>query len=272
MGAGDPRGERRVSAALGRIGLGLLLLAAAPAGARAHVGGSTGYASITVSRSTVRYTLTLPTAALPSDLAEALRLAQAGSQQNRDKLLDVLRRHIILRANGTRCEPGPGQVVPSAFDATSFTMQLDFACGSAVRDLLVEDNIFDVLGSDHHTLAKVETDGETRELAALRRLHCLLDGCRDQTRFADAQPSSFGRSPPNLASRTSSPRPPESEPMRRRSAQLRAVCSLASPHLRQDTVQRNRLRNARIAQSGRTALSRFPHRLRTSRRRRTRSR
>jgi hypothetical protein len=120
-----------VSAALGRVGLGLLLLAAGAAAARGHVGGSTGYAAITVSRSTVRYTLSLPTAALPSDLAEAVRLAQTGSQQNRDKLLDVLRRHIVLRANGTRCEPGPGQVVPSAFDATSFTMHLDFACGSA---------------------------------------------------------------------------------------------------------------------------------------------
>ena len=121
-----------------------------------HAGGTSGYASITLSRSTVRYSVTLPTAALPSDLAEALRLAQMGSQQNRDKLLDVLRRQIILRANGTRCEPGPGQVVPSAFDATSFTMYLDFACGSTVRDLVVEDNIFDVLGPDHHTLAKVD--------------------------------------------------------------------------------------------------------------------
>jgi hydrogenase/urease accessory protein HupE len=165
MGAGDPRGEGRVKAALRRIGLGLLLFLAWVASAWSHVGGSTGYASITVSRSTVRYTLTLPTAVLPPDLAEALRLAQAGSPQNRDKLLDLLRRQIVLRANGTRCEPGPGQVVPSAFDATSFTMQLDFACGSAVRDLVVEDNIFDVLGPDHHTLAKVETDGETRELA-----------------------------------------------------------------------------------------------------------
>jgi hydrogenase/urease accessory protein HupE len=153
-----------VRAALGQVCLGLLLLAVATA-ARAHVGGSTGYASITISRSTVRYTLILPTAALPSDLAETLRLAQTGSQPNRDKLLDMLRRQIILRANGTRCEPGPGRVVPSAFDATSFTMELDFACGSAVRDLVVEDNIFDVLGPDHHTLAKVETDGETRELA-----------------------------------------------------------------------------------------------------------
>ncbi len=55
MGNGAPRGDRRVSAALGRVGLGLLMLAAGAAAARAHVGGSTGYASITVSRSTVRY-------------------------------------------------------------------------------------------------------------------------------------------------------------------------------------------------------------------------
>jgi hypothetical protein len=145
--------------------LGLLVLLAEVSATWAHVGGSTGYASITVSRNTVRYTLTLPTAVLPPDLAEILRLAQAGSPQNRDKLLDVLRRRIVLRANGARCEPGPGQVAPAAADASSFTMQVDFACGSTVRDLVVEDNIFDVLGPDHHTLAKVEAGGETRELA-----------------------------------------------------------------------------------------------------------
>jgi hypothetical protein len=154
-----------VSGALRRVGLGLLLAAAGVGAAWAHVGGSTGYASITVSRSTVRYALTLPTAILPPDLAETLRLAQAGSPQNRDKLLDVLRRRIILRADGTRCEPGPGQLAPPVADASSFTMQVDFACASAVRDLVVEDNIFDVLGPDHHTLAKVEAGGETRELA-----------------------------------------------------------------------------------------------------------
>ena len=67
-----------MSAALGRVGLGLLMLAAGAAAARAHIGGSTGYAAITVSRSTVRYKLSLPTTALPSDLAEALRLFSDG--------------------------------------------------------------------------------------------------------------------------------------------------------------------------------------------------
>jgi HupE/UreJ protein len=148
-----------------RVGLAALLLAAAAAAAWAHAGGSTGYASIRVDRGTVRYSVTLPTAALPSDLAEALRVAQTGSQQNREKLLDVLRRQIVLRANGTRCEPGPGQVLPSAFDATSFTMLVDFACGSAVRELVVQDNIFDALGPNHHTLAKLEAPNGTQQFA-----------------------------------------------------------------------------------------------------------
>jgi hypothetical protein len=149
---------------LGRVGLGVVLVATA-ATAWAHSGGSTGYASVTISRSTVRYRLTLPTSALPSDLAEALRLAQTNSPLNREKLLDVLRTQIVLHANGTRCEPGPGQVLASAFDATSFTMLVDFACGSVVRELVVQDNIFDLLGTDHHTLAKLEAPSGTQQFA-----------------------------------------------------------------------------------------------------------
>jgi HupE/UreJ protein len=153
--------SRRVS----RIAIAALLLAGAAAGAWAHVGGTTGYATITVSRSTVRYSVTLPTASLPSDLGEALRLARGGSQTGAEKLLDVLRTRIGLVADGTRCEPGPGRVLPSAFDATSFTMLVDFACGSLVRELTVQDDIFDVLGPDHHTLVKLEAPSDVRQFA-----------------------------------------------------------------------------------------------------------
>ncbi len=151
--------------ALGRAGLGLLLLAAGAAAAWSHTGGSTGYASITISRRTVRYSLTLPTSTLPSDLAEALRLTQTGAQGQGEKLLDVLRTQVVLRADGTRCEPGPGQVLPSAFDAPSFTMQVDFACASTVRQLVIHDNLPDVLGPDYHTLAKVDSPRGTEQLA-----------------------------------------------------------------------------------------------------------
>jgi HupE/UreJ protein len=148
---------------LGRMALGLVALTVGIASA--HTGGTTGYASITVSRSTVRYSVTLPTGALPSDLAEALRLAQTGSQQNRERLLDLLRERIVLRANGTRCEAGPGQLASAAFDAPTFTMLVDFACGSVPRELIVQDNIFDVLGPGHHTLAKLEAPSGTEPFA-----------------------------------------------------------------------------------------------------------
>ena len=142
-----------------------LLVACAVAGAWAHAGGTTGYATITVSRSTVRYSVTLPTAVLTPDLADALRLAQRGSQTGAEKLLDVLRTRIGLVADGTRCEPGPGRVLPSAFDATSFTMLVDFACAGPMRELSVQDDVFDVLGPDHHTLAKLEAPGGVRQFA-----------------------------------------------------------------------------------------------------------
>jgi hydrogenase/urease accessory protein HupE len=149
---------------LRRAGLGVFLVASAVS-TWAHSGGSTGYAAITVSRSTVRYGLTLPISALPPELAEAFRLAQMGSASNRDTLLDVIRTRIVLHANGTRCEPGPGQVLASAGDAPSFTMLVDFACVSTVRELVVQDNVFDVLGADHHTLAKVEAPSGTQQFA-----------------------------------------------------------------------------------------------------------
>jgi HupE/UreJ protein len=149
---------------IGRVAVGVLVLAAATA-AWAHTGGSTGYASITMNRNTVRYSVTLPTTVLPSDLADALRMAQTGSEQNREKLLDVLRVRIVLRADGARCEPGPGRILPATVDAPSVTMLVDFACASAPRALIVQDNMFDVLGPGHHTLAKVEAPSGTQQFA-----------------------------------------------------------------------------------------------------------
>ncbi len=145
--------------------LGALLLLAAPAVGLAHTGGSTGYAVITVSRGTVRYEVTIPTTVLPSDLAEALRLAQGGHAPSREPLLDIVRKHVVLRAGDVRCEPGPGEVAPGAFPAPTFTMRVDFACGRALRELTVQDDTYDVLGRDHHTLARLEAAGGTQQFA-----------------------------------------------------------------------------------------------------------
>jgi hypothetical protein len=147
-----------------RLGSGLTLLVTVTS-VWAHGGGTTGYASITVSRSTVRYSLTVPAIALTPDLAEALRLVQRGSPTSRDALLGLIRSHITLHANGTRCEAGPGEVLASPPAAPSFTMLVDFACAGAMRELTVRDDVFDVLGADHHTLAKIESPSGVQQFA-----------------------------------------------------------------------------------------------------------
>src|SRR5262249_50774933 len=125
VGASAPRGLEPVSRGLRRLGLMLALVGGATS-VWAHGGGTTGYASITISRSTVRYSLTLPTATLTPDLADALRLAQRGSAASRETLLGLIRSHVTLRANDVRCEPGPGEVTASTPEAPSFTMLVDF--------------------------------------------------------------------------------------------------------------------------------------------------
>ena len=44
-------------------------------------------------------------------------------------------------------------------------MLVDFACGGLVRELTVQDDVFDVLGLDHHTLAKLEAPNGTQQFA-----------------------------------------------------------------------------------------------------------
>ncbi len=80
----------------------------------------------------------------------------------------MIRSQIVLHANGVRCEPGPGEVpsarapdVPQLHDAGRLRLRRAW-----LRELVVQDNTFDVLGADHHTLAKVEiTERRTQQFA-----------------------------------------------------------------------------------------------------------
>ena len=76
--------------------------------------------------------------------------------------------------------------MPSAFDGPNVTTRVDFACGSLVRERVVRDNIDDVLGPHHHTLATLEAPDWTQQAAFApdRRqarfalgIHHILSGC-----------------------------------------------------------------------------------------------
>ena len=140
-------------------------LSVVPSAPLAHVGGSTGYASIVVSGNTVRYSLTLSASALPLAVAEEVARVRAGRPDSRDRLLGHLRDKLVLVDQGRRCEPAQGFVDTGGAEADRVTLVMDFACASDVRELSIRDDLFDVLGPDHHTLAKIESGGEIRELA-----------------------------------------------------------------------------------------------------------
>lgn len=133
--------------------------------AHAHSGGSTGYASITISRRSIRYSLTLSPSALPPAIGEELGLARAGRAGSRDRLFGFIRDKVTLIDRGTRCEAGPGFLPPPAPGVESVTLVVDFVCADAVQDLVVRDDLFDVLGADYHTLAKIEAPGVTQQFA-----------------------------------------------------------------------------------------------------------
>ena len=129
----------------------LLWLAVLIAGAHAHTSGTTGFAAVTVQGQTVRYVLTLS-----ADVVEAAWPNPGRAPAGYAALPDVVARHVAVSADGTACAPVPGGVQPPWPTRPTVVITVDYACAGAVRVLSIIDNLFDVLGRDHHTLVAVE--------------------------------------------------------------------------------------------------------------------
>jgi HupE / UreJ protein len=135
--------------------LGAAVLGSLPA--FAHEGATTAYAHVVVSGSTVRYRLTM---------ADASRIAAASpGSTDVETLAHAIRAKIRLANDGVACVPTPAELVPPSISSASVTVVVDFACRGAVRTLEIRDDLPDALGSDLHTLAKVEWPGGTGQFA-----------------------------------------------------------------------------------------------------------
>ncbi len=142
-----------------------LVLLATAGPALAHPGGSNGYAVITIDGDRVRYHLTLWPATLPPPVADQIRNARTGDAPSRDRLLGVIRDKVTLTAAGRRCEAGRGSIPEAPSSAESLTLAVEFACPDGARDLLIRDDLFDALGADYHTLARIETPDKIVQFA-----------------------------------------------------------------------------------------------------------
>lgn len=135
----------------------VVTLVALPAVASPHTGGTTGFASIRVDGATIRYSMTLWPAALPPGIADDLR-------QRPQRLLASLRDKIVITAQGAPCVTGSGAVA-SVASGPSVTLTVDFTCREPILDVAIRDDLFDVLGPHHHTLARIDAPGYSAQFA-----------------------------------------------------------------------------------------------------------
>jgi HupE / UreJ protein len=142
-----------------------LVLVAAAASARGHTGGSNGWAVVTIDRESVRYSLTLWPAVLPSEVAERIEGARAGDAGQAAQLLGIVRDKVTVIAGGERCQPGTGSIPAPPAPGGSLTLVVEYVCGGVVADLTVRDDLFDVLGRDYHTLARIDSPGLSTQFA-----------------------------------------------------------------------------------------------------------
>jgi hypothetical protein len=124
--------------------------------AAAHTNGTTGYAAVTVAGQTVRYALTLTLDVLESSKVVPVIPGRPLLPADYDGLTGMVARSIVVEVDSAACAALPGTVQAPSLDRPTVVIVTLFACQKPITGLSLRDNIFDVLGPDHHTLASLE--------------------------------------------------------------------------------------------------------------------
>jgi hypothetical protein len=127
-------------------------------GVEAHVGGTTGFAAVTVDRQTVRYTLSLGVEVIEAATPDPRRTGDRRVSDD-EALANIVTRHVTVTADDNACAPLPGIVQPAPPGRSTITIVVQYACAAPVKTLVVRDELFRALGRDHHTIARVEWPG-----------------------------------------------------------------------------------------------------------------
>jgi hypothetical protein len=151
---------RRCALAMLLSGLAL----ACPPAAFAHQAGTTGFADIRVEGQTVRVSLSL--SQVPSGpLADQMGFGEPGVTPRYDLLAQAIAADVHVSNDGADCEPGPRHVVPPTAAVLSLTGTVDFACPGTIGALGIRNDLFDVLGTDVHILARIAWPGGVQQFA-----------------------------------------------------------------------------------------------------------
>lgn len=127
--------------------------------ALAHSTGASGFATITVSGNTVRYSMTMMAVPMPSELAERMHFGQPGVTPSFQPLAEAIAQKVELNNADTACVAGQSQVAAPNARSGNPTVIVDFVCARPVNQLSIRDNLFDLTGPDYHTIAMIQWPG-----------------------------------------------------------------------------------------------------------------
>ena len=138
----------------------MLLSCALALPAAAHQGGTTGYAAIEIAGNALRYQLTL--SQWPATFLTPLGgdLTQAAA-----RLPAALAATLEVTNDGEACAVASARVEAQNGVKEGVTVGLDVVCRSPIARLTLTDNSFEALGSDVHTLAKINWPGGSSQFA-----------------------------------------------------------------------------------------------------------
>jgi hypothetical protein len=142
----------------------MFLLFAFTGSAVAHTGGMTGFATITISGKLVRYNLTLSDVP-PGALAEQMHLGQSGVAPDYRPLISAISEKIHIAGDGAACAATEGRIVPPTATSVSLTGTVDFTCSGDIRKLTIRDDMSEIMGPSHHTLAAIVWSDGSQQFA-----------------------------------------------------------------------------------------------------------
>lgn len=120
--------------------------------AAAHQGGTTGYATVSVSGQSVRFALSVPS----EGLGEATRVPR--------EFAAAVARNIVIEADGVGCSGVPSEARPPSPGRANIEVVVLYACAGPIRTLSIRDGIDALLGGDHHTIADIQWPGGARQV------------------------------------------------------------------------------------------------------------
>jgi hydrogenase/urease accessory protein HupE len=118
----------------------------------AHLGGTTGYATVSITGQSVRYALSLPGEGLGDSTRDLREFAAA------------VARHVAIEADGAACSGVPAETRQPSAGRANIEIVVLYACAAPIRTLAIRDGIDALLGVDHHTIADIQWPGGAKQV------------------------------------------------------------------------------------------------------------